>query len=116
MAITQTDLNNLETRIKLEITQEQADLRHNLDSKLWIYFLTVDALDKKSAVNDNILANMSKNFEEMKESFDKLVTKIDWLDAKYSGKWAEKVLVWLWAAIWVSLIWALMALLLNKWI
>jgi hypothetical protein len=37
----------------------------------------VDALEKTSAVNDNILKNMSYNFQEMKDAFDKLSNKIE---------------------------------------
>lgn len=76
-AITQADLANLEKSIKLEISKEQTELRHEDRKKLSDCIWKVDELDKKSAVNDNVLKNMSTNFQEMKDSFDKLVTKIE---------------------------------------
>ena len=112
-AITQIDLQNLEIRLKLEIREQEKKDRHNLDNKLWAYFFKVDALEKTSAVNDNILKNMSYNFQEMKDAFDKLSNKIEWLDEKYWGKWTEKVLAWLWATIWIAFIGALMTLILK---
>ena len=77
MAINQIDLNNLEIRVKSEISKEQTELRHEDRKKLSDCIWKVDELDKKSAVNDNVLKNMSTNFQEMKDSFDKLVTKIE---------------------------------------
>jgi hypothetical protein len=56
---------------------------------------------------------MSYNFQEMKDAFDKLSNKIEWLDEKYWGKWTEKVLAWLWATIWIAFIGALMTLILK---
>lgn len=76
-ALTHSDLQNLKNEIKLEVSKEQTELRHEDRKKLSDCIWKVDDLDKKSAVNDNILKNMTDNFQEMKESFDKLVTKIE---------------------------------------
>lgn len=86
MAITQNDLNNLEIRVKSEISREQTELRHEDRKKLSDCIWKVDELDKKSAVNDNVLKNMSTNFQEMKDSFDKLVTKIEWFPDRFATK------------------------------
>lgn len=86
MAITQNDLNNLEIRVKSEISKEQTELRHEDRKKLSDCIWKVDELDKKSAVNDNVLKNMSTNFQEMKDSFDKLVTKIEWFPDRFATK------------------------------
>lgn len=85
-AITQADLANLEKSIKLEISKEQTELRHEDRKKLSDCIWKVDELDKKSAVNDNVLKNMSTNFQEMKDSFDKLVTKIEWFPDRFATK------------------------------
>ncbi len=86
MAINQIDLNNLEIRVKSEISREQTELRHEDRKKLSDCIWKVDELDKKSAVNDNVLKNMSTNFQEMKDSFDKLVTKIEWFPDRFATK------------------------------
>ena len=86
MAINQIDLNNLEIRVKSEISKEQTELRHEDRKKLSDCIWKVDELDKKSAVNDNVLKNMSTNFQEMKDSFDKLVTKIEWFPDRFATK------------------------------
>ena len=86
MAINQIDLNNLEIRVKSEISREQTELRHEDRKKLSDCIWKVDELDKKSAVNDNVLKNMSTNFQEMKDSFDKLVNKIEWFPDRFATK------------------------------
>lgn len=65
-AVTQSDLNNLEKSIKLDITKEQADFRHEDRKKLSTYYFKIDELEKSVAVNENILKNMSDNFLELK--------------------------------------------------
>ena len=85
-AITTSDLQNLKNEIKLEISKEQTELRHEDRKKLSDCIWKVDELDKKSAVNDNVLKNMSTNFQEMKDSFDKLVTKIEWFPDRFATK------------------------------
>lgn len=85
-AITHSDLQNLKNELKLDISKEQTELRHEDRKKLSDCIWKVDELDKKSAVNDNILKNMSTNFQEMKDSFDKLVTKIELFPDKFATK------------------------------
>lgn len=85
-ALTHSDLQNLKNEIKLEVSKEQTELRHEDRKKLSDCIWKVDDLDKKSAVNDNILKNMTDNFQEMKESFDKLVTKIEWFPDRFATK------------------------------
>jgi hypothetical protein len=67
MPITQNDLNNLEIRVKSEISKDQSDLRHEDRKKASLYYFKVDDLEKKTAVNDNILKTMNENFQELKE-------------------------------------------------
>lgn len=89
-AITQIDLNNLEIRVKSEIREQEKQDRHNLDNKLWTYFFKVDELDKKSAVNDNILKTMTSNIEKLEQAvtewFEKMTNKIDWFQDKFATK------------------------------
>lgn len=108
-SITQSDLNALDLKISKEQTEYRHEDRKVLNNCVWEF----EGMKTKLAVNDNILKNMTENFQEMKESFDKLVIKIEWLDDRYSGKWTEKVLVWLGSAIWLALIGALMTLILK---
>lgn len=84
--INTSDLQNLKNELKLEISKEQTELRHEDRKKLSDCIWKVDELDKKSAVNDNILKNMSTNFQEMKDSFDKLVTKEELFLDKFATK------------------------------
>lgn len=85
-----SDLQNLENRIKLEIREQEKQDRHNLDNKLWTYFFKVDELDKKSAVNDNILKTMTSNIEKLEQAvtewFEKMTNKIDWFQDKFATK------------------------------
>ena len=64
-AITASDLVNLENKIKLDVKKENIEERHNLDNKLRSYFFKVDDPDKKSAVTDNILLNMTNSIERL---------------------------------------------------
>jgi len=87
---THSDLLNLENRIKLEIREQEKQDRHNLDNKLWTYYFKVDDLEKKSAVNDNILKNMTENIGKLEKTindwFEKMTNKIDWFQDKFSTK------------------------------
>ena len=85
-AITQSDLNTLEKSIKLDITKEQTELRHEDRKKLSEYYYIVDGLKTDSALSKLSLTNMTKNFQEMKDSFDKLVTKIEWFPDRFATK------------------------------
>ncbi len=71
-AITQNDLNNLETKIKLDISKEQTDLRHWDRSKMQSYFNIVDELKTDSALSKQSLTNMTNSIEKL----ERVVT--DW--------------------------------------
>lgn len=85
-AITQSDLNSLELKIKKDNIEE----RHNLDNKLWTYFFKVDEMVTKQAVNDNILETMTASITKLEkvvtEWFEKMNTKIDWFQDKFATK------------------------------
>lgn len=89
-AVTQSDLNSLEIRVKSEIKKENLDERHNLDNKLWVYYYKVDELEKNVAVNDNILKNMADNFQELKQMvkdwFFEVKQEIKGMDSRFSTK------------------------------
>ncbi len=72
MAVTQNDLNNLETKIKLDISKEQTDLRHWDRSKMQSYFNIVDELKTDSALSKQSLTNMTNSIEKL----ERVVT--DW--------------------------------------
>lgn len=72
MPITQSDLNNLETKIKLDVSKEQQELRHWDRSKMQNYFNVVDELKTDSALSKQSLQNMTTSIEKL----EKVVT--DW--------------------------------------
>ena len=72
MAITQSDLNNLETKIKLDVSKEQTELRHWDRSKMQNYFNVVDELKTDSALSKQSLQHMTTSIEKL----EKVVT--DW--------------------------------------
>lgn len=76
MAITQNDLNNLETRIKLEITTDQQKIRHNQNNELQKYYNIVDDLKTDSALSKQSFTTMEKNLEELKDMMKNLSKEI----------------------------------------
>lgn len=90
MAITQTDLLNLENKIKLDISKEQQELRHSDRKILQTYYYKVDSLEKNEAVNDNILKTMNTSIGKLEnivtEWFEKINTKIDWFQWAFATK------------------------------
>ena len=85
-AISQSDLNSLELKIKKDNIEE----RHNLDNKLWTYFFKVDEMVTKQAVNDNILETMTASITKLEKVvtdwFEKVNSKIDWFQDKFATK------------------------------
>lgn len=67
MAITQSDLNNLETKIKLDVSKEQTELRHWDRSKMQNYFNVVDELKTDSALSKQSLQSMTTSIEKLEE-------------------------------------------------
>lgn len=90
MAITQTDLLNLENKIKLDISKEQQELRHSDRKILQTYYYKVDSLEKNEAVNDNILKTMNTSIGKLEnivtEWFEKINTKIGGLQWAFATK------------------------------
>lgn len=86
--INQSDLQNLENKIKLDISKEQQELRHWDRSKMQQYINYVDDLRTDQALTNQTLVNMDDNFKElkqlMKEWFQSMNNKIDWLDDKFA--------------------------------
>ena len=74
--ITELDLHNLENKIKLEVSKEQTELRHEDRKKLSDAVWKVDWLEIKAAVNDNILRTMSDNFIELKSMMKEMSKEI----------------------------------------
>jgi len=87
-SITQSDLQNLENKIKLDISKEQQELRHWDRSKMQQYINYVDDLRTDQALTNQTLETMADNFKElkqlMKEWFDTMNSKFDWLGTKYA--------------------------------
>ena len=67
MAITQNDLNNLETKIKLDVSKEQTELRHWDRAKMQNYFNVVDDLKTDSALSKQSLQSMTTSIEKLEE-------------------------------------------------
>ena len=67
MPITQNDLNNLETKIKLDVSKEQQDLRHEDRKKQQTYYLIVDELKTDSALSKQSLQSMTTSIEKLEE-------------------------------------------------
>ena len=67
MPITQSDLNNLETKIKLDVSKEQTELRHWDRAKMQNYFNVVDELKTDSALSKQSLQNMTTSIEKLEE-------------------------------------------------
>ena len=89
-AITTSELQNFEIRIKSEMKEAEKTDRHNLDNKINVFFYKVEDLEKKSAVNDNILKNMTISIEKLEKSienwFKEINTKMDSFPEKFATK------------------------------
>lgn len=66
-AITQSDLNNLEKSIKLDITTEQQQIRHNQNNELQKYYNMVDDLKTDSALSKQSFTTMTKSIEKLEQ-------------------------------------------------
>lgn len=66
-AITQSDLNNLEKSIKLDITKEQQQIRHNQNNELQKYYNMVDDLKTDSALSKQSFTTMTKSIEKLEQ-------------------------------------------------
>ena len=67
MAINQIDLNNLEIRVKSEISREQTELRHEDRKKLSDCIWTVDSLKTDSALSKQSFTTMTKSIEKLEQ-------------------------------------------------
>lgn len=67
MAVTQKDLDNLETKVKLDISKEQTDLRHWDRAKMQAYYNIVDDLKTDSALSKQSFTNMNNSIEKLEE-------------------------------------------------
>ena len=85
-ALTQSDLNSLELKIKKDNIEE----RHNLDNKLWTYFFKVDEMVTKQAVNDNILETMTASITKLEkvvtEWFKEIKDDFKWMSNTFATK------------------------------
>ena len=85
-ALTQSDLNSLELKIKKDNIEE----RHNLDNKLWNYFFKVDEMVTKQAVNDNILETMTASITKLEkvvtEWFKEIKDDFKWMSNTFATK------------------------------
>lgn len=89
-AITQSDLQNLEDKIKIEISKEQTELRHEDRKKLTEAVWKVDDLKSKELLNDNIIKTMTASIEKLEKAvtvwFKEVNNKIDWFQDKFATK------------------------------
>ena len=61
------DLDNLENKIKLDITSEQQKIRHNQNNELQNYFYMVDDLKTDSALAKQSFKMISTNIEKLEK-------------------------------------------------
>ena len=67
-AVKQADLANLEKSIKLEISKEQTELRHEDRNKLQEYYYMVDDLKTDSALSKQSFLTMTKSIEKLEQA------------------------------------------------
>lgn len=65
--ITREDLQNLEIRVKSDISKEQTELRHEDRKKLQEYYYMVDDLKTDSALSKQSFATMTKSIEKLEQ-------------------------------------------------
>ena len=84
--VTQSDLNNLE----IKITKEQQELRHKNNDKLQEYYYIVDDLKTDSALSKQSFMTMTKSIEKLEKVvtdwFERVNSKIDWFQDKFSSR------------------------------
>lgn len=88
--ITREEANSIKNEIKLELTNEDTERRHEDRSKLNRFYFTVDELEKANIKTSMSMENMEKSIgnieKKMEEWFHKLFAKFDWLDNTYVRK------------------------------
>lgn len=65
--ITREDLQNLEKSIKLDITKDQQQIRHNQNNELQKYHNMVDDLKTDSALSKQSFTTMTKSIEKLEQ-------------------------------------------------
>lgn len=74
--ITREDLQNLEIKVKSDISKEQMELRHEDRKKLQEYYYMVDDLKTDSALSKQSFITMTKSIDEMKQMMKDLSKEI----------------------------------------
>ena len=82
---------------KIDITKEQSDFRHEQT-----------AVFQNTIIN--LEASMDKKIDKLIERFDSFESKLDW---KFAWKWTEKILIFIWSAIAIAIVGAIMTLILK---
>lgn len=83
---------------RVDITEEQARARHaqtEVFQKTLIHL--EDAMDKK--------------IDKLIERFDSFETR---LESKFAWKWTEKILIFIWSAVGIAIVGAIMTLIIKK--
>lgn len=83
---------------KIDITKEQSDLRHEQNA---IFQNTIIKLEE----------SMDKKIDKLIERFDSFESKLDW---KFAWKWTEKILIFIWSAVGIAIVGAVMTVILKK--
>lgn len=124
--ITRDDIEILKkevkNEVKLELTQEDTERRHEDRNKLNVYYFKVDELKESVIKITSSMDNMQKwiirlenliieHIKKEEESMEKLLDK---MDEKYAGKWTEKILVFIGSSVWTAIMWALMYLIFKR--
>ena len=84
--------------------------------------IIVDDLKTELALNSQTQKSMLEQLKRMEADLRKQIEDqakyhtelMDRLDTKYASKWVERTIIFIWSAVWITIIWALMALIIKK--
>ena len=83
---------------KIDITKEQSDLRHEQSAN---FQNTIIKLEE----------SMDKKIDKLIERFDSFEQR---LESKFAWKWTEKILIFIWSAVGIAIVGAIMTLVLKR--
>ena len=83
---------------RVEITDEQAKYRH---AQTEVFQKTLIHLEE----------SLDKKIDKLIERFDSFEQR---LESKFAWKWTEKILIFIWSAVWIAIVGAVMTLILKK--
>lgn len=70
--------------------------------------------DKMERIEQKQDEEARKNEKHRQEDYEFRAQLLEKLDSRFAGKWTEKVLVFIWSAIWIALIGSILSLVIIK--